>query len=137
MPLSLADIAESDKPLNKLVNVVETGTKQDLTPQELAAMLAEGETPDLSTLPHSLLYAARGYLSGKETQGKISPYEHRAFAREVVGENPLMALPVAVGIPAYQAYKALVGARSAPSLDQISQGLLGIGEGLLNTLRKK
>lgn len=136
MALSLADIAESDKPLNKLVTRVESGVAAELTPKELAAMLAEGTAPELGSLPHSLLYSAREYIP-KELQGKVSPYEHRAFAREAVGENPLMALPIAVGVPAYQAYKALVGARSAPSLSQVGQGLLGIGEGLLSSLRKK
>lgn len=136
MTLSLADIADSDQPLSKLVNKVESGIQGEMTPKELAAMLAGGEAPDLSELPHSLLYSARGYTP-KESQGKIAAYEHRAFAREAVGENPLMALPIAVGIPAYQAYKALVGARSAPSLSQVGQGLLGIGEGLLSSLRKK
>lgn len=136
MAISLADIAESDKPLSKLVNKVEAGIQEELTPKELAAMLEGGETPDLSSLPHSLLYSARQYIP-KELQGKVSPFEHRAFAREAVGENPLMALPIAVGVPAYQAYKAIVGARSAPSLSQVGQGLLGIGEGLLSSLRKK
>lgn len=81
-------------------------------------------------MDHSLLYAARGYLP-KDQQGMISSYEHRAFAREATKENPLMALPIAAGTLAYQPYKMITGqARSAPSLDQVGQGLTGVGEGL-------
>jgi hypothetical protein len=35
---------------------------------------------------------------------------------------------------AYQPYKALMGARSAPSFDQVGHGLLGVGEGLARRL---
>lgn len=100
-----------------------------LTPQELAAQLQSFGPKDLAAMPHALLYSARRYVP-KEQQGTISPYEHRAFAREAVQENPWMALPVAAGTLAYQPYKAIMGARSAPSLDQMGQGLVGVGEGL-------
>jgi hypothetical protein len=65
-------------------------------------------------------------------QALLSPYEHRAFAREEVSQNPLSAIPLAGAIPAYQLQKLLTGAgaRTPPSLDQMKQGYLGIWEGL-------
>lgn len=96
---------------------------------KLAATLKEIGADQLKTLPHALLYQARERVP-LEDQGAISPYEHRAFAREVVTDNPLMAASLAVAIPAYQAYKSVKGARSPASLDQVLQGFAGIGDGL-------
>ena len=86
----------------------------------------------LAGADHASLYAARAGAT-RDQQNMIAPYEHRAFAREAVTENPWMALPIAAGIPAYQAYKGLLGARSDPSIDQVWQGFRGIGEGLLGS----
>lgn len=104
------------------------------TPKELATVLDEMSNDALSALPHALLYQAREYLP-KEKQDRIAKYEHRAFAREAVTENPLMAIPLAAGVPAYQLYKAIVGARSKGSLSQATEGLVGIGEGLGNSFQ--
>jgi hypothetical protein len=84
----------------------------------------------LSGMDHASLYMLRA-KAPKEVQGLLSPYEHQAFAREAVQENPLLALPIAAGTLAYQPYKMLMGARSAPSLDQVTRGLTGVGQGLL------
>jgi hypothetical protein len=100
-----------------------------MTPQELARMLDHIPPQELARLDHATLYGARGYLPS-DKQGRLSPYEHRAFAREATNENPLLALPIAAGTLAYQPYKAIFGARSAPSFSQVGQGLLGVGEGL-------
>lgn len=100
-----------------------------MTPRELAAALSQMGPQDLSRVDHATLYQARQYVS-PEQQGQISPYEHRAFAREATAENPLMGLPIAVGTLAYQPYKMAMGARSGASLDQVGQGLTGVGEGL-------
>jgi hypothetical protein len=80
-------------------------------------------------MDHATLYGARAYVPA-EKQGLLSPYEHRAFAREATQENPLLALPIAAGTLAYQPYKAIFGARSAPSFSQVGHGLYGVGEGL-------
>ena len=96
-------------------------------PNKLAALLAE--------MDHAQLYQMRA-RAPKEMQGLLSPYEHRAFAREASAENPMMALPIAAGTLAYQPYKVLMGARSAPSMSQVGQGLLGVGEGVWNWLKK-
>jgi hypothetical protein len=84
----------------------------------------------LSGMDHASLYMLRA-KAPKEVQGLLSPYEHQAFAREAVQENPLMALPIAAGTLAWPVYKTLVSpGRSEPSLDQVKRGLLGVGQGL-------
>lgn len=108
----------------------------NLSPDELAATLLTLGKEELKKLPHALLYQTRERVP-KEQQGMISPYEHRAFAREVVQENPLMAISLLAAIPAYQGYKAVMGARSQPSLDQVLQGYAGVGDGLLGLLQSK
>ena len=100
-----------------------------LTPDILANTLMDLGKDQLAQLPHALLYQARSRVP-REQQGFISPYEHRAFSREVVQENPLMAISLLAAIPAYQGYKAVMGARSEPSLDQVLQGYAGIGDAL-------
>jgi hypothetical protein len=100
-----------------------------MTPKEIAAQLASFTPQQLGGMDHASLYNARSY-AGKDQQGILSPYEHRAFAREATQENPLMALPIAAGTLAYQPYKWVMGSRSAPALDQVTQGLTGVGEGL-------
>jgi hypothetical protein len=102
---------------------------QTVTPQQLAANLLRLSPEELQRLDHATLYSARGYVP-REQQNLLAPFEHRAFAREAVQENPLMALPIATGSLLYQPYKALMGSRSAPAWNQVGQGLLGVGEGL-------
>ncbi len=98
--------------------------------------MISGQPAQMAGMPHAALYSARGQAT-PEQQNVISPYEHRAFAREAVAENPMMALPIAAAIPAYQLYKSIFGARSSPSLAQVGQGYLGIGEGLYQGLMPK
>jgi hypothetical protein len=107
----------------------------NLDNQKLAQILMSMKDEDLAKMTHADLYRMRG-MANPDQQNKIGPYEHRAFAREVVGDNPLMSLPVAAAIPLYSGYKALGfgRARSQPSMDEITQGLLGIGEGFKNKL---
>jgi hypothetical protein len=100
-----------------------------MTPKELAAQLASMTPAQLSAMDHATLYNARQYVPASQ-QGLISPYEHEAFAREATQENPWLALPIAAGALAYQPYKMIMGARSQPSLDQVTQGIKGVGEGL-------
>lgn len=96
-------------------------------PNKLQALLEE--------MDHASLYQLRA-KAPNALQGLLAPYEHRAFAREASAENPLMALPIAAGTLAYQPYKAMMGSRSAPSLGQVGQGLLGVGEGLWNWVKR-
>jgi hypothetical protein len=83
-----------------------------LVPQELALKLGSMTPEQLRVLPHSLLYASRQYVP-QEQQGAISPYEHRAFTREAVYDNPLMAFPAFV-----------------------KEGLAGIKDGLMQRLEE-
>ena len=109
----------------------QTQRKQtEMTPKEIAAAIETLKGTELSKMSHANLYLARDYVPA-EYQNKISPYEHRAFAREATQENPWMALPIAAGTVAYQPYKILKGqSRSGASLDQVVQGMAGVGEGL-------
>lgn len=107
-----------------------------MTGQELLASLASMSPSQLGSLDHAALYMAR-YGASPAQQAEIAPYEHRAFAREAVAENPLMALPIAAGTLAYQPYKVLTGqSRSPANLDQIRQGMTGVGEGLWQALQR-
>ena len=109
----------------------QTQRKQtEMTPKEIAAAIETLKGNELSKMSHSDLYSAREYVPAGY-QNKISPYEHRAFAREATQENPWMALPIAAGTVAYQPYKILKGqSRSGASLAQVGHGLVGVGEGL-------
>ena len=72
-------------------------------------------------------------------QGVIAPLEHRDFVRELVRDNPLMALPMAVATPAYTAAKKLglmPQARSAPSWDEIFAAYEGMFSGLKDRLAR-
>jgi len=110
----------------------------ELTPQILAQRLKSFTPEQLGAMDHSLLYSARGYAA-PEQQDMISPFEHRAFAREATRENPLMALPIALATPIYAGAKALglTRSRSGASLDQVGQGLRGVGEGLLGAMQDR
>lgn len=102
-----------------------------MTPQQLAAALRTLSPDQLSQIDHATLYNARQYVPQSD-QNLISPYEHEAFAREAVTENPLMALPIAAGTFAWPIYKSIFGARSSPSLTEVGTGLIGVGQGLRN-----
>jgi len=105
------------------------------TADGIAEALLSLTSKDLAQIPHSLLYSARSKVPS-EQQNLISPYEHRAFAREATMENPLMALPIAASVIPYQLYKAVDGrSRSTPSIDQVLQGFLGVGEGLVGAVK--
>ena len=96
----------------------------------LVANLKKLNPDQLGSLDHDTLYRMRSRAS-KEDQAVLAPFEHRAFAREETAQNPVMALPLGLAIPAYQPYKALRGlARSPASMDQVTQGYKGVGEGL-------
>lgn len=108
-----------------------------MTPREIAESLSSLGPQQLAALDHASLYTARQYVP-RDQQGNISPYEHRAFAREATAENPWMGLPIAAGTLAYQPYKILKGqSRSGASLDQVGQGLIGVGEGLWSAFQNQ
>lgn len=86
----------------------------------------------LATLDQPTLLGMRKRATTQEEQDRLAGYEHRAYARETVQQNPYMALSLLVATPAYQLAKLFgtTNSRSRPSLSQMGQGLLGIYEGL-------
>jgi hypothetical protein len=74
----------------------------------------------------------RSQFPDQSAQDLIAPYEHRAYAREIVKENPLFALGLFGAIPGYQAAKVtgLQKTRSKPSMEQMIQAYKGLFEGL-------
>lgn len=91
---------------------------------------------ELAKMDHATLYRLRDEARDQATQDTLAGFEHRAFAREVTGDNPLMVAPLMAAAPAYQAVKllpkSLTGneSRSAPSAKQWFEAILGLGEGL-------
>jgi len=108
--------------------------------QTLAELLAHGRAkPDFGGMDHASLYRLREIANTKRLQDLLAGYEHRAFAREAVADNPLMAVPIAAATPLYQLAKlaGLTQSRSSPSLGQMGSGFMGIGEGLLKAMRSR
>jgi hypothetical protein len=98
----------------------------------LTKTLLEMSADELNRVSHAELYTARS-RAPKEQQDKLAGPEHRAFTREATTENPLMAIPLLLATIGYQPYKMVKGqSRSGASLDQMKQGLIGVGEGLGN-----
>lgn len=91
---------------------------------------------ELANLDQQTLLGMRRVNSSQPDQNLLANYEHRAFARETVAEDPLMAPLLGVAIPAYSIAKALPKSltgnrsRSEPSLEQVRQGFNGIGDGM-------
>jgi hypothetical protein len=82
-------------------------------------------------MPWLDLIQLRAQTQDPSQQALLAPFEHRAYAREEVASNPLMALPYAAMVPGYQILKLLgKGARTPPSWDELGQGWLGTLEGL-------
>lgn len=124
-----ASAADAPSLANSQLKATKQGGVPTLTPRELARRLPVMTDDELAQMDHATLYAARQYVDG-DMQNRISPFEHRAFAREASSENPLLAVPIAVASPLYQLSKAFTGARSKPALDQVTGALVGVGEGL-------
>lgn len=84
---------------------------------------------------HASLYRARDSAQNKDEQNALARKEHQAFAREVVTENPLMAVPLAAAIPLYTGAKALglTNARSDASFAEMGDAYKGVGQGLMAT----
>jgi hypothetical protein len=88
---------------------------------------------EMEKMTHHQLLLARKDAKSKEEQDHIAPFEHRAFAREYVEENPVTGtIGIGVAIPLYAGAKAagLVGSRTETSVEQMKQGYAGISEGL-------
>jgi hypothetical protein len=97
-------------------------------------------------MPWDELYQLRQkYADNPKMQEFLAPFEHRAYAREQVRENPANILGMGMMIPGYQVAKTIgmLGSdkmTTPPSMTQMGQGLAGIGDGisyLLDDLKKK
>jgi hypothetical protein len=90
--------------------------------------------PGFEGMSFEELRRLRASLPDPMAQRFLAPYEHRAFAREYMRENPFKGLGLLAGIPGYQLAKGmgLMGSRTGFSdpLRQMGQGYLGVGEGL-------
>lgn len=100
----------------------------------------------LSQMPFLQLQELRALNQDDQlVQNMLANFEHRAFSREFVASpdsptNPLVrAASLGIATPAYSAMKATgtlpasqkgAGMASEPSIEQVRQGMLGIGEGL-------
>lgn len=99
----------------------------------------------LENLPFLRLQELRAQNQDDQlTQDFLANYEHRAFTREFVRspDQGLMlerALALGIATPAYSGMKAMgllpksvqgTGRESTPSLEQVKQGMIGIGEGI-------
>ena len=90
----------------------------------------------LARLAWDQLVQMRARTSDPAEQARLAPFEHRAYAREAVAQNPMMALPYLAMVPGYQALKLMgAGARTKPGLEQLMQGYAGIGDGLKEAFR--
>ena len=129
-------------------------TNPDLKSRVIQYLLGEGLSPEkiaqLKTIPVGQVHSFRElFKDNPEEYAKIAPYEHQDFARSVVGDNPLMSVPVGVAAPLYYLAKqpglmqigkslGLVGEGATPaSLRQVQQSYQGIGEGMIDYFRKK
>jgi hypothetical protein len=103
------------------------------------AGLADFLQGDLSGMDHATLYRLRELAKSQQEQDQLAGYEHRAFAREAVGDNPLMSIPIGLAAPLYQISKFMPGnkSRSNPGLWQLGQAYTSIGEGLMSLLGKQ
>lgn len=114
----------------------------DTQPKKIGGLLSDLPTDEaLSSMPWFDVYNLRIKHKGNpEMQAKIAPFEHQAYAREQVSENPFSA-PVWAMMPAgYQIYKALGGGgqddmTTKPSLDQALAGMRGVRQGFGTGIR--
>jgi hypothetical protein len=99
--------------------------------------LPEKYTPSLldSMSANDLIGLRDKYSGNMVVQKDLAPYEHQAFSREYVKDNPLYALAFSALGPGYQAAKSLgmlpVDKDTTPaSLSELMGGFKGIAQGL-------
>jgi len=92
------------------------------------------ENPSLD----ALLYARQALPRHHPLQAFLAPYDHQAFASEMVKNNPwLYGTLMPFMVPAYQGYKAIAQSlgyeqdATPPSYEQLIGGYRGWQEGLL------
>lgn len=102
-------------------------------PKQASAATPASEA-DYSHMSHAELLKLRNSLpSDDPRQQELAPFEHQAFAREWVKENPVEATAsLMAAIPAYSAGKAVgaIKSRTPASLDELTAAYRGVGQGL-------
>lgn len=115
----------------------EPAQQSQYTPEQVIQYLQSLTPEQLSKMDFGTLMRARELATDRSQQNALAPYEHRAFTRQAVYDNPLMALPLGLGAVAYQPYKAYKGlSRSDPSMTQVTQGIAGVVDGLHNRIKE-
>lgn len=93
----------------------------------------------LDTMSHAELSMLRDrFQNVPSIYNALAPYEHQAFAREWTKDNPAVAVPsLTVAVPLQYAAKSMGlmprmsnAPQSPASIDQLTQGYRGIGQGL-------
>lgn len=82
---------------------------------------------------HADLLNARSKTKDPRVQAQLAPLEHRAFAREFATESPISAavsLPFAIPLYTLSKKLGLQNSRTPGSMEQMTQGFRGLGEGL-------
>lgn len=125
---------------------------QGLPYEQALAVANKINAQDLSSASFADMTQLRNMPGAETLQQDLAPFEHRAFVREATTRSPATgAFLGAVASPAYEGLKAMPDAvqrfvaqahpmldvtqsRSGPMLSNITQGLLGAGEGLAERL---
>lgn len=95
----------------------------------------------LAQMDHASLLGLRKMNQDPNAQDLLSGYEHRSVAREAGSSNPLMGLSYGAAAPMYQLMKSIpmgvtgLKSRSSPSLNQLGQGIIGAGEGVVEGVK--
>jgi hypothetical protein len=113
----------------------------------IAALVQEGRTKNALQIPSDAemekmsfedLWLLRNRIPrDSPDQKRVAPYEHRAFTRQTVQDQPLTApLGHMITIPGYQLYKALGmgNSRTGPSLEQAKQAYKGVWDGMKSNM---
>ena len=98
--------------------------------EDLAAFLA-GKGP-IGEMSHSDLYRARALAKGDPaTQKMLAPLEHRAFAKDFVGDHPVIAAGMPLAALGYYIGKrgGLIKSRTPADLDQVFGAVQGTLQG--------
>ena len=98
----------------------------------------------LDTEPDPYVYGRMraGMLPTDPMHPIVAPLEHREFVKETVGNNPIMAGPMAAAIPLWSLFKLLgvipKGPNTSPAtLDEIMAGYEGLFSGLRDAKPQK
>lgn len=125
-------------PLQREIFMRERAKIEEEQKQETVKEVAKFTLPSsdqLASMSHMSLIGLRSKATTEEEQSKVAPYEHRAFAREYIEENPEAAIVMPGMIMAYNVLRkaGVLKGRSDPNAKHIIEGLKGYVEGVGRT----